>query len=248
MKRYRFSLSITMLFALVLLSACDSVVPFTDEAGQVILSDEQPIEVVLTAAEETRVDSRTPNQNYDGSELLVVNYAGGWTERSYVRFDLSSIPHNATVLEARIELFYHLCDGIDSIAVYPAARPWDASTLTWANQPGPATPISSGPSSPPSPHDVVNLGPDFPQTFNCGDTGEYVAAPGGSASKPGWFITKLAQNWIDGSAANRGVVFMAYPEYDNPNPPGRLLAVFGSSEATPQFPAMPPRLRVTYTN
>ena len=104
-----------MLLALVLLSACDSVSPFNDEASDIILSDKQRVEIVLTAAEEARVDSRSPNQNFDGSELLVVNYAGGWTERSYVRFDLSSIPHDATVLEARIELFYHLCDGIDSI-------------------------------------------------------------------------------------------------------------------------------------
>ena len=92
----------------------------------------------------------------------------------------------------------------------------------------------------------MNLGPDFPTTGDCGDLGEYVAVPGGSASKAGWFITKLAQNWLNGSVVNRGVVFMAYPEYDNPVPPGRLLAVFGSSENTAQFPAMPPRLHLTY--
>ena len=236
MQRYRFFYSTTMLLALVLLPACDSVSTFNDEARDIILSDKQRVEIVLTAAEEARVDNRSPNQNFDGSELLVVNYAGGWTERSYVRFDLSSIPHDATVLEARIELFYHLCDGIDDIAVYTAARPWTAATLTWANQPA----------TPPSPHDMLNLGPTFLTTGNCGDTGEYVAAPGGSASKPGWFITKLAQNWVDGSAANRGVVFMAYPELADPVPPGRILAIFGSSEDTAQFPAMPPRLRLTY--
>lgn len=245
MNRYRFFLSTTLLLGLLLLSACDSVNTLEDDANALIGAG-KTTEVVLTAAEETRVSSRQPGQNLDGTELLVVNYAGNWNERSYVRFDLSSIPHDATVLEARIELFYHLCDGIDSIAVYPAARSWNASTLTWNNQPGPALPASSGTPTPPTPHDVVNLGPDFPTTGNCGDTGEYVAAPGGSASKPGWFVTKLAQNWLSGSLVNRGVVFMASPEYANPIPPGRLLAVFGSSEATPQFPALPPRLRVIY--
>lgn len=192
-------------------------------------------EVVLPTIEETSVRSQFPDTTHDELELLVQNYSFA-NSRSYVRFDLSALPEGATVESAQVELYYCNCDGIDDIGVFPAEGPWSAATLTWNNQPGPVG----------QPLDVVNLGPNFYPNGDCGDVGEYVAMPGGSASKPGWFISDLVQDWIDGITPNEGVVFMGYPEYPDPVPPGRLAAAFGHSETGGNCPELPPRLRVRY--
>ncbi len=198
------------------------------------------IAVTLQAIADTSVQSDAPDTNFDDSELGVQNYTDEFS-RSYVLFDVSSIPNTATVTEAKVELFYCSCDGIDDIAVLSAADAWSADTLTWNNQPG-----ETG-----SALDVVNLNPDFLSDGMCGDVDDYVATAGGMASKAGWFITDLVQSWVDGSAPNDGIVFMADPEEQNPTPPGKLLAIFGNSEDSGNNPSCynnPPQLIVEYEN
>lgn len=225
MKRFRLLLTMSMMM-LLLLSACDSSDPLNEETE----------EVVLMAAEETSVSIDEPNTNFNNDLLVVADYPSyHWfnDNRSYVAFDLSSIPANATVVEARVELYFYTCDGDNDIAVYPAAGSWKASELTWNNQPGPVD-IDN-------PLDVVDLNPQRTPGV-CGDLDEYVALPGGMASKVGWYITLLAQAWVNGSP-NHGVVFTVNPGRPQP---GLYLGFFGSSENTPQLPAKPPRLRLRY--
>ncbi|MHC4548188.1 MAG: DNRLRE domain-containing protein [Planctomycetota bacterium] len=193
--------------------------------------------MVLFAVGETSVRSGDPATNFDTLELKVENTAVE-NARGYVLFDVSSIPATATVLEAKVELYYCGCDGIDDIGVHPAAGFWAAATVTWDTQPGAVDPAQ--------PLDVVNLSPDFLITFDCGDTDQYVANAGGSASKAGWFITALVQGWVDGTTTNNGIVFMAFPEEAVPSPPGRLEAAFGNLELTGGCPDNPPRLLVKY--
>ena len=204
--------------------------------GLADLDDECEMVPILEAIEEASARSMDPDANFDDFELLIQNYTDIYS-RGYVRFDISAIPATATVTEARVELYYCNCDGIDDIAVYAAADAWSAATLTWNNQPG-----TTGPAL-----DVVNLNPDFlSPPYSCGDTGEYVASAGGMASKEGWFITDLVQAWVDGSEQNHGIVFMAYPEEANPDPPGKLGAAFGIIEDTGNCPGNPSRLTVKY--
>jgi len=190
--------------------------------------------VVLTATAGAVVQSTLPDDPAPADRLLVQNYTAQLA-RSYLRFDVSSIPAGATVESAKLELYYCVCDGIDDIGVAAAAGAWNPATLTWKNQPGVAG----------DPVDVVNLNPAFTSNYSCGDTGSWVAEGGTYASKPGWYVTPVVQAWVDGAAAD-GLVLAAAPELDDPDPPGRLYAVFaGDVEAGP-CPATPPRLVVTY--
>ena len=188
---------------------------------------------VLLATEESSVIDSQPDANMDADSLLVQNYSTD-NARAYVRFDVSSIPAGAVLLAARAELYYCLADGMDDIAVYPSSGDWSADAITWNNQPGPGA----------NEVDVVNLAPNFPASS--GDLGSYVALPGGEASKAGWYISSLVREWIQDPSSNDGIVFAAFPEIADPDPPGRLFGVFGSSEETPQCPDNPPRLRVWY--
>ncbi len=225
MKRLSY-LILILLVAVFVLSSCEKTTTTPENEN-----------VTLFATGESSVRDQEPDTNHDTLELFVQNYSFG-NARSYVLFDVSSIPASATIEEARVELYYCLCDGIDDIAVYPAAAAWTASTVTWNDQPGPenlGTPL-----------DTVNLSPDFLTSFECGDVDGYVAQPGGSASKTGWDVTDLVQDWVDGTSANNGVVFMAHPEEVDPDPPGRIWAVFGNTENTGLCPENPPRLLVEY--
>jgi hypothetical protein len=68
------------------------------------------------------------------------------TSRNLLKFDLSSIPSNATILKADLYLYsdtipqngdlVHANSGIDnSVLIQQVASSWDPSTLNWFNQP-----------------------------------------------------------------------------------------------------------------
>lgn len=221
------SFALLFIVAVLLSSSCNQAGTKPDDTEN----------VTLFATQECSVRDQDPGTNHDALELMVQNYTNT-NARSYVLFDLSSIPASASIEEARLELYYCQCDGIDSIAVYPAEENWSAATVTWDDQPGPS---ALG-----QPLDVVHLGPDFMGSGDCGDVDEYVPQPGGSASKTGWYITTLVQEWVDGTRVNHGVVFMAHPEQPVPDPPGRIGAIFGNIENSGFCPENPPRLLVEY--
>jgi len=87
-----------------------------------------------------------PYINYGDSRVIAVGdggsneppYAPLCPTRSLIRFDMSSLPHNARVLSVKLEL---RCDGIQDsrvqtpINVYRCLSYWDEYEVTWNNQP-----------------------------------------------------------------------------------------------------------------
>lgn len=63
------------------------------------------------------------------------------TIRALLRFDLSSIPQNAIVLDAKLSLFYYANPGFtpqigdNAMLIQPITAPWSEADVTWANQP-----------------------------------------------------------------------------------------------------------------
>jgi len=64
--------------------------------------------------------------------------------RSLIYFDLSSIPANAEILEARLSLYsinspgngsHRTLDGSNESVIQKVTSPWDEMTVTWNNQP-----------------------------------------------------------------------------------------------------------------
>jgi hypothetical protein len=219
--------------AFILISACSTGSNDSGDDTATNLQDSDTArEVIIYSYEEAAVQSSLPDENLEGGPLVVVNYVTG-NARSYIKFDMTGVP--AAIKSARLELYYCNCDGIAPIAVHPAAGEWTAGEITWNNQPGAYNDSQ--------PLDVVNLSSD---PYDCGDCGQYVAMPGGKASKEGWIITDLVRGWTSGSVQNCGVVLISSPEQPVPYPPGRLMAFFGHSENTGSCPSNPPRLRITY--
>lgn len=130
------------------------------------------------------------NQNYGSQTNLS---AGGGTSsppasRTYLQFDLSSIPPNTTLESANISLYYYGWYGPSDLSadlpIQKVTSAWDESTITYNNQP-------SFDASP-----VANL--------SVGNSGNY-----------GWQtvnLTTLVQSWLNGSVSNNGLMI----NYANP--------------------------------
>jgi Zn-dependent metalloprotease len=166
-----------------------------------------PQEQMLTAIADSWVDGSNPASTSGGSNstLFVVDSLSPRTARTFLEFDLSSIPSSATVSEATLRLFYDGCDfGPDEVdvGIYEVMGSWTESTLSWNTQPSFAWVAE----------DIVGLG-------CAGATNAYVQ----------WDITGLAQDWVSGSAPNHGMVVKAIDELGER---GRLLAGFASRERT----------------
>jgi Zn-dependent metalloprotease len=164
-----------------------------------------PQEQTLTAIADSWVGAWDPASTSGGSDttLFVVDSLTPLTARSFLQFDLSSIPSSATISQATLRLFYDTCSfGPEEVGVgvYEVMGPWTESTLSWNAQPSFTWDAE----------DVLSMGCE-------GATGAYVQ----------WDITALAQDWVSGSAPNHGVVVKALDELGER---GRLLARFGSRE------------------
>lgn len=97
------------------------------------------------AGKDARIWSIDPTAN-DGTDPEFI--AAHWTfsgtpgtYRSLLEFDLSSIPVAATVVDAKLSLYYNATSGsagqsgANEAVLQRVIQPWDESTVTWSNQP-----------------------------------------------------------------------------------------------------------------
>jgi Secretion system C-terminal sorting domain/Viral BACON domain len=103
--------------------------------------------MTLYPAQDAHVASGTPDANYGSSEVLYVSQIS-WpvnTElMSYLKFNLSPLPTNCYISSASLELKYTDPWGFDySISVYTAASSWSEGGITYNNQPGAGSYITS---------------------------------------------------------------------------------------------------------
>jgi hypothetical protein len=87
------------------------------------------------------VDSQ-PTLNYDPENLI---YVGGIISpstifRSYLQFDLSSLPSDTVILDANLGLQYYYYDSVGivpllDVGLYQVKAPWVEDTITWDSQP-----------------------------------------------------------------------------------------------------------------
>ena len=102
--------------------------------------------------------------------------------RTYLQFDLSTIPATAVVTDANLGLYnyyYELSRPVAaSIGAYDVTSNWDEGAITWSNQPTTAA----------TPETTTTVPVDATYDFIC------------------WSIDKLVQGWIDGSIPNYGIM------------------------------------------
>jgi len=134
------------------------------------------------ASQDAFISSGTPGTNYGSNVALWAGSGtggGGGEKRSLLKFDVASIPSNAVVTAATLQLY--VTSGLSNpvtVSTYKITASWLEGTVTWNNQPAAeSTPQSSTPVS--SAH--VN-------------------------TWKSWDLKALVQGWVEGSVSNDGVL------------------------------------------
>jgi hypothetical protein len=133
-----------------------------------------------TNGQDSYVYKGDPGTNYNSPELIIGHGFGLndvlW---SFLQFDLSVVPANATIISAELQLFQYESVNMEGliIGVHQVKDPWSENTLTWNNQP----------SYDAAPEDTILRDPSENIWIS-------------------WDITSLMQGWVDGSITNYGVV------------------------------------------
>jgi hypothetical protein len=109
-------------------------------------------------------------------------YSKGQT-RIYIQFNLPSLPEDAQVDSAQLEIYQyaHQCSGSYGVTAYEVTSDWGEYTLTWNNQPSKGRTVGTA-------------------SFGCSEGWRSVD------------ITDLVKDWYDGHA-NHGVTLWANDEY-----------------------------------
>lgn len=151
-------------------------------------------------AVDTWMDDARPTTNFNsGSEANFLRVYADGHQNTLIRFDVSSIPDNATVLEARLELMITARSNTNRLVAdaYELRRSWHPSEATWLKADASTPWQMSGAAGP---DDRSNV-PSGVLDFNAG-AGTWVTAD----------LTQLVQSWVGWvwwpAPANHGVILV----------------------------------------
>ncbi len=182
-----------------------------------------------------------PNTNLGTSTTFAADGSNSEAEdRSVIKFDLSSIPSNATVSSAILSIKnLNNTDGSGTWYVHRCFKPWIESTVTWNDWDSPNNEWGTSGAK-----NASDSGSD-----NSGDGSDYdiKSTAEASVTKSPWdgtifrnfTITTAVQNWVDGTWGNRGLVLSSNNLIVNNG------GTFASSENATT--ADRPKLAITYT-
>ena len=142
-----------------------------------------PMVLTICAVEDATVDEANPSSNDGYSSELRVGFGQGagepYATRTLLRFDLSFIPPDAQILDARLEMGLKSGDGVTPVGleIMQVAAGWSESTVTWVNQPPTTAPAAASEQVP------------------SGAVGHAIP----------WNVTGLVQQWIADPGMNFGV-------------------------------------------
>ena len=192
-------------------------------ARQVSIAAPSENSVSLSAVADTYIDKGDTTDNYGDSSSLVVDLSGGGigNGRILLRFDLSTIPADATITGATLKLNATQNDGVSSLNVYEVTEAWvegagvgTTGAASWDDRlPGISWSTAGG-----------SFDPAIVATFSSEDTGQHI-----------WNITPLAQAWLNTPAANNGLIIGSTEK-------GGATVTYDSREG-----GTPPELEITYT-
>ena len=123
------------------------------------------------------------NTNWDYSYTWVGNW-GSEIERTYIQFDLSTVPAGAVVDDADLKLYQYNSVGSGSfiVGLYQVISGWEESNVTWSNQPDSSTEAEAS-------RNIYT-----------------------STTWRNWDIDDLVKSWLDGSITNYGMLLKATNE------------------------------------
>ena len=182
------------------------------------------------AAIDAWIDGLHPTQNRGVDTVLRVT---GDPQHALLRFDVSGLPANATVVGAELHLHTTAVGGLGtgSIQVFRLLQDWVEGTKN-----GTDGTVNFNKRSDTADWDTVGAGTGQNPSRSSVVSGEFSPAASDSDTVVTLPVT-LVQGWRAGTTGNFGVILVA-------KNPGAATAIFVSSEGTPQ--AARPSLKVTY--
>jgi len=152
-------------------------------------AEEEHLVLQPTNGKEADVIDAYPDDNYGDFEEFWVGY---WTDtsrlfRTYIQFDLSSIPAGAVITDASLELYLDEAEGSGSmeIELQKVNSSWQEDSITWNIQPAFSSKVESS---------------------------SYVGSTDSNDWKVWGNLEQLVQGWNDGSIANYGMFLKAANE------------------------------------
>jgi hypothetical protein len=106
--------------------------PFTWAPDQTLT-----IQPDANASKDAPVFQDHPDTNYNDNQLAVSQHIAYTQAKSYIQFNLSSIPSGAVIIGARLGLWYSYSDVLSTdapVGAYKVTGDWNASKITWTNQ------------------------------------------------------------------------------------------------------------------
>ena len=128
------------------------------------------------------VSSRFPESEYGSWPIIDVgNTAAGTILRSYIQFDLSSVPENARVIYAYLDLYQYATSGTENfiIDLHKVTSEWQEGTINWNSQPTYST-----------------------------EAEDSVTITVGAVTGKSWEIDDLVQGWLNGTISNYGMALI----------------------------------------
>jgi len=128
---------------------------------------------------DTGIESVFPTNNYALLSYTGIGNSASTIVRTYIEFDLSSIPADVRITDADLKLYQYNTIGPDNfiVGLHKVTSNWDESTITWNLQPTSST--------------------DAEVTSNI---------TVGTITWKSWDIDTLVQSWLDGDITNYGMV------------------------------------------
>jgi hypothetical protein len=125
------------------------------------------------------IESVVPTNNYGNLTYCDVGNSAITIRRTYIKFDLSTVPANAVVVDADLKLYHYGGPGTDdfTIGLYKVTSAWDESTITWNLQP------------------TCSVDAETTSDITIG-----------AITWESWDIDTLVHTWLDGSITNYGVM------------------------------------------
>jgi hypothetical protein len=149
---------------------------------------EQTLTIQPDAAEgkDAHVYDGYTSHNFGDVAMLLAGAKTSGTYRSYLEFEIDSLPENAVITSAKLGLYYvHNFPGLAAeIGAYTVQGAWTEYDITWDNQP------------------AFAAVPEYSYTVPDQPTYDFRY----------WYITDLVKGWRDGSITNYGVMLKATDE------------------------------------
>jgi len=102
--------------------------------------DEEMATITIKDSEDARINSYYADDEYGETNGFSIGYdtSGPQTKRSLLKFDLSVLPSNIIITEAKLYMFQNnVYSSVNSITfdIYRVTGIWTEATVTWNNQP-----------------------------------------------------------------------------------------------------------------